>query len=65
MDIEHGRKMAMHSFIIGIILYGLMVVVMRQDPRVAENRSILIAALVLIYMIVFGHRLPTQLNPYL
>jgi hypothetical protein len=33
-----------------------------QQNIVAENRSILIAACVLIYMILFGHGLPTKLN---
>lgn len=55
---ESGRVMLLHSAIIGIILYLFMIYVLRQAPRVAENRSLIIAALVLIYMILFGHRLP-------
>ena len=39
-----------------------MVFVLKQKPIVAENRSLLIAAFVLIYMIVFGHGLPTSIN---
>jgi len=35
-----------------------MIYVLRQAPSVAENRSLIIAALILIYMILFGHRLP-------
>jgi hypothetical protein len=54
--------MVLHSVIIGLILYMLMVFVFNQSPKIAENRSVLIAAVVLIYMILFGHGLPTRLN---
>jgi len=54
--------MLLHSVIIGIILYVFMKFVLGQQNNVAENRSILIAAVVLIYMILFGHGLPTKLN---
>lgn len=59
---ESGRMMILHSVIIGVLLYAIMVFVLGQKQQVAENRSILIAALVLIYMILFGHGLPTTLN---
>jgi hypothetical protein len=39
------------------MIYGL-----KQRHVVAENRSILVAALALIYMIVFGHGLPGKVN---
>jgi hypothetical protein len=55
---ERGLNMVLHSAIIGIILYFIMVVGLKQQASVAENRSILIAAFVLIYMILFGHGLP-------
>lgn len=59
---ERGLTMLLHSVIIGIILYVFMKFVLGQQNNVAENRSILIAAFVLIYMILFGHGLPTKLN---
>jgi len=40
-----------------------MIFVLGVQQKVAENRSILVSALVLIYMILFGHGLPTHLNP--
>jgi hypothetical protein len=43
-------------------LYILMVFVFKQKETVAENRSILISALILIYMILFGHGIPDKLN---
>jgi hypothetical protein len=39
-----------------------MVFILGQNEIVAENRSILLAAAILIYMILFGHGLPTSIN---
>jgi hypothetical protein len=60
--IERGLMMVLHSVVIGVVLYLLMVFVFNQNPKMAEYRSILVAAVVLIYMILFGHGLPTKLN---
>jgi hypothetical protein len=59
---ERGLVMVLHSVVIGLILYALMVFVFNQNPLIAESRSILIAAVLLIYMILFGHGMPTKLN---
>jgi DMSO reductase anchor subunit len=59
---ESGLTMLMHSAIIGIILYFIMTMVLKQRQAVAENRSLLLAAVTLIYMILFGHGLPTKIN---
>jgi hypothetical protein len=59
---ESGLTMLLHSVIIGIILYVFMVYVLKQKQVVAENRSIVLGAVVLIYMVVFGHGMPTQVN---
>jgi len=59
---ERGLMMLLHSCIIGLILYILMVFVFKQKEIVAENRSILITAVILIYMILFGHGIPNKLN---
>ena len=56
--------MLLHSVMIGIVLYVFMIFGLGQQQIVAENRSILIASGVLIYMILFGHGLPVQLNKY-
>jgi len=50
--------MVLHAVIIGIILYIVMIFGLGQQAKIAENRSILIASCVLIYMILFGHGLP-------
>lgn len=54
--------MLVHSVIIGFILYVIMVFLLKQEKIVAENRSILLASVILIYMILFGHGLPVKLN---
>lgn len=59
---ESGITMLLHSVIIGVVLYLIMVFLLKQNKVVAENRSIFIAAIVLIYMIMFGHGLPTKIN---
>ena len=59
---EKGRMMLLHSAIIGILLYIFMIFILGQNENVAENRSILLAAVMLIYMIAFGHGLPTSIN---
>jgi hypothetical protein len=51
-----------HAVIIAIILYFLMRFVLRQSQTMAVNRSILIGAVALVYMILFGHRLPMHIN---
>ena len=57
--------MLVHSALIGLILYVFMVFGLGQQPLVAENRSLLVASAVLIYMILFGHGLPVKLNKYI
>jgi hypothetical protein len=52
----------LHSVIITVILYIIMKFFLKQSETMSLNRSILIGAFVLIYMILFGHGLPTHLN---
>jgi hypothetical protein len=58
---ERGLIMLLHSIIIGIVIYIIMIF-LGQSQIMAENRSILISALILAYMILFGHGLPTSIN---
>ena len=57
--------MLLHSIIIGILLYIFMIFILGQNKIVAETRSILLAALILVYMLLFGHGLPTSINKHL
>ena len=58
---ERGPVMLLHSMIIGIIIYVLLIT-FGVDKKKAENRSILIASVISIYMILFGHGLPINFN---
>ena len=51
-----------HASIITIILYVIMKFILKQSCAMSLNRSILIGALSLIYMILFGHGMPTHIN---
>ena len=59
---ESGFTMFIHSAIITVILYVIMKFLLKQSEMVAQDRSILIGALTLVYMILFGHSLPTHIN---
>ena len=59
---ESGAIMLTHSIIIALVLYVIMIYGFNQRPLVAENRSILLGAIILIYMILFGHGLPGSIN---
>jgi hypothetical protein len=59
---ERGTMMLIHSITIAWVLYVIMIYGLNQRPIVAENRSILLGAVILIYMIVFGHGLPGPIN---
>jgi TRAP-type C4-dicarboxylate transport system permease small subunit len=62
MSYERGAVMFAHSAMIGIAIYMMMRYVFSQPALVAEDRSIVIAAFVLIYMIMFGHGMPGAMN---
>lgn len=54
--------MLLHSLAISLVAYLAMVYGLGQKQSVAENRSLLLGAVLLIYMLVFGHGLPTQVR---
>jgi hypothetical protein len=62
IKMESGFTMFIHSVIITAILYAIMKFILKQSEMVAQDRSILIGALSLVYMILFGHGLPTHVN---
>lgn len=59
---DSGFKMVIHSIVITAILYVLMVYVLKQSIPVAKDRSILIGAIILIYMTLYGHTFPPRLS---
>ena len=59
---ERGIMMLFHGLVIALVLYLVMVFLLKQNHAVAENRSILMGAAIVVYMILFGHGLPGTLN---
>ena len=59
---DSGPMMIVHALIIGFLLYLFMIFILGQSQSVAESRSILLGAIVLVYMMLFGHGLPTSIN---
>ena len=51
-----------HSFLLTLVLYFLMKFVLKQSQTMALNRSMLIGSIGLIYMIIFGHGMPTHIK---
>jgi len=62
---ESGFTMFIHSAVITIVLYIIMKYILKQSESKAQDRSILLGAIVLIYMILFGHGLPMTINKQL
>ena len=63
-----GKSMEhiLHSVILGVVLYLGMVYVLGQSQEMAISRSTVIAAVALIYMVMYGHSFPPgKLNPSL
>jgi hypothetical protein len=59
---ERGLMMVFHSMIIGIILYFIMIYGLKQNEEIAEDRSICVATIILLYMIVYGHKFFGSIN---
>ena len=51
-----------HTVVLGSILYFGMVNGLKQDREVALDRSTIIASVFLIYMVLYGHNLPININ---
>lgn len=51
-----------HAFVLSVILYVVMRYILRQSSSMALTRSLLIGALAFVYMILFGHGLPTRMK---
>lgn len=59
---ERGLLMLLHSVIIAILAYFVMIYLLKQNANIAEDRSVLLGAIVLAYMVLFGHGLPNKMN---
>ena len=54
--------MVFHALVISVILYVIMKYLLKQGNSKAIDRSVLIGALVLAYMVLFGHGMPKRIN---
>ena len=59
---EKGLSMVVHSLIIALVIFVILFFLLKQSKSVAVDRSIFVGSLVLLYMILFGHGLPTKVN---
>lgn len=59
---EGALNHLLHAIVLSIILYGMMRYILKQSQTMSLNRSLLVGAVALIYMILFGHRFPSHLN---
>ena len=53
-ELEH----VMHSAVIGVVLYFVMIYALGQSQSMAMSRSVLLSALALVYMVMYGHSFP-------
>lgn len=60
---ESGTTMLFHAVLIMLLSYVLMRYGLGQSSSVAEDRSVLLGGLVLVYMVLFGHGMPGRVNP--
>ena len=62
----NGLNHLWHSAILLVVSYVVMTQALKQSSNVAFDRSVILASLALIYMIMFGHQFPPgNLNPNL
>jgi hypothetical protein len=59
---ETPFTMLIHALLIAIILYLVMVYGLHQADAIAQARSMMIGAVVLIYMLLFGHGFPMSMR---
>ena len=55
--------MLFHSLLIMLLSFVIMRYVLGQSSRVAEDRSVLLGGVALVYMVLFGHGMPDRVNP--
>jgi len=51
-----------HAVIISVLAYIGMTYGLKQTQEVAQDRSVLIGALALVYMVLYGHGYPSAIN---
>ena len=59
---ERGLSMLLHSVIIAVVLYVVLLYGLKWSAGKSENMSVFVGGLALVYMVMFGHGLPTKIN---
>ena len=54
-----------HAAVLTAVLYLVMSRLLKQSENVAVTRSVVLGLLAGLYMVVFGHGMPTRINPAL
>jgi hypothetical protein len=54
--------MVLHSLLISLVAYAVMVYALGQKQVVAESRSVLLYGILIVYMVMFGHGMPKAIN---
>ena len=62
MNHERGLVMVIHSVIFAIVAFIFMRFALKLSQSKSEDRSIALGAIVLLYMLLFGHELPNRIN---
>lgn len=62
---ERPLVMVLHSALIALVFYIVMVYGFKQNYMIAETRSIFLGGIVLLYMLMYGHSLPGKINKML
>jgi len=62
MGQERGLIHLLHSAVIGVVLYLVLMYGLKWNSAKSENLSLLVVGLAMIYMILFGHGLPNKIN---
>ena len=59
MNSESPNMMVVHGLILMVILYLIMTMVLKQTPKLAESRAVTIGAFAIVYMVHYGHKIPS------
>jgi hypothetical protein len=62
---QGGFVMIGHMLIIVLVLYLIMYFALGLSQREAEDRSVFLGGIALVYMVLYGHGMPTRANSLL
>lgn len=60
---EGGFIMLLHAFVIGAFVYVFYKYVGKKSELVSQDNAVFWGGFLLVYMVLFGHGLPTRINP--